>query len=318
MEIVILDGKTTNPGDLSWAPLEKLGALAVYDSTPPGLVAERAQNAEAVILNRVAMTRELMRRLPKLKFIGTLATGYNTIDTAAADELGITVCNVPLYCVETVAQCAFALLLSLCSHVETFSEPVRQGRWEDAVSMSFRESPIFELSGKTLGILGYGNIGACMARLGQALGMQILVYSRTKRELPKGCRWAGLEELFRESDALSIHCPLTEETRGLVDGRLLSLMKPTAYLINTARGAILNEPDLADALNSGRLAGAGLDVLTEEPPSPDNPLLTARNCILTPHIAWASRDARRRLIETVAENLRQFQNGTPQNVVNPR
>lgn len=296
MHIVILDGGSTNPGDVSWAPLRALGSVTVYDSTKPEEIVERAKNAEAVILNRNVISREIMQKLPKLRFIGLLATGYNTVDVKAAGELGITVCNVPLYCVETVAQQAFALLLELCNHTEKISAATRGGDWDKAETMSHSTHPLFELYGKTL-------------------GMKILVYSRTKRELPERYQWAELDALFKNADVVSLHCPLTDETRGLVNAERLNLMKPTAFLINTARGAVVDEAALAEALNSGCIAGAGLDVLVHEPPKKDDPLLAAQNCIVTPHIAWASRDARARLIETVAENLKAFRNGTPQNVV---
>lgn len=316
MKIVVLDGKTTNPGDISWAPLEALGELTVYDETPQELISQRAAGADALILNRVRLDRQTLRQLPHLRFIGALATGYNTIDTSAASELGITVCNVPLYCVETVAQHAFALLLCLCENVHLYSQTVRSGNWEQAVSMNYGPYPLHELTGKTMGILGYGNIGKCMANLGLALGMEVLFYSRTPKEAPEGCRWASLDTLFSESDVISIHCPLTPDTQGLVGESLLSRMKPSAFLINTARGAIVDSAALAQALNEGRIAGAGIDVLEQEPPALDAPLLTAKNCIITPHIAWASREARERLVQIVAENLRQYLAGTPQNVVN--
>lgn len=316
MNIVVLDGGTTNPGDLSWAPLEALGTLTVYPDTPPELVLDRAQHAQAVIVNRVHLTREMIDALPELAYVGTLSIGVNQVDGAAARERGIPLCNVPFYCVDTVAQHALSLLLCLCGQVHAFSDTVRGGGWDDAVAMSHTTRPMVELSGKTLGILGYGHIGAKMAGFGQALCMEVLVYSRTKKEAP-GCRWVSLEELFAESDVLSLHCPLTPETQGLVNRERLALMKPTALLINTARGGLIDEPALAAALNQGRLAGAGLDVLAQEPPAADCPLLTAKHCVITPHIGWASRQARARLVNTVAENLKAFLAGRPQNVANP-
>lgn len=315
MDIVVLDGGTTNPGDLSWAPLEALGRVTVYDSTPADCVVKRAQNAEALIVNRIVLNRAVLDALPKLRYIGTLATGYNTIDVRAAREKGVTVCNVPLYCVETVAQLTLALLLALCNRVEHLSAVTRSGGWNDAVEATHTTAPILELSGKTLGILGFGNIGRAVAQLGLALGMRVLVHSRTQRALPAGCTWCGFETLFETADVVSLHCPLTDETRGIVGASVLARMKPTALLINTARGALVDENALADALNSGRLAGAGLDVMAEEPPRPDHPLLTAKNCLITPHIAWASREARLRLIDAVAGNLRAFLAGQPVNVV---
>lgn len=315
MDIVVLDGGTTNPGDLSWAPLEALGRVTVYDSTPADCVVKRAQDAEALIVNRIVLNRAVLDALPKLRYIGTLATGYNTIDVRAAREKGVTVCNVPLYCVETVAQLTLALLLALCCRVEHLSAVTRSGGWNDAVEATHTTAPILELSGKTLGILGFGNIGRAVAQLGLALGMRVLVHSRTQRALPAGCTWCGFETLFETADVVSLHCPLTDETRGIVGASVLARMKPTALLINTARGALVDENALADALNSGRLAGAGLDVMAEEPPRPDHPLLTAKNCLITPHIAWASREARLRLIDAVAGNLRAFLAGQPVNVV---
>lgn len=315
MDIVVLDGGTTNPGDLSWAPLEALGRVTVYDSTPADCVVKRAQDAEALIVNRIVLNRAVLDALPKLRYIGTLATGYNTIDVRAAREKGVTVCNVPLYCVETVAQLTLALLLALCNRVEQLSAVTRSGGWNDAVEATHTTAPILELSGKTLGILGFGNIGRAVAQLGLALGMRVLVHSRTQRALPAGCTWCGFEALFETADVVSLHCPLTDETRGIVSASVLARMKPTALLINTARGALVDENALADALNSGRLAGAGLDVMAEEPPRPDHPLLTAKNCLITPHIAWASREARLRLIDAVAGNLRAFLAGQPVNVV---
>ncbi len=316
MKIVILDGQTTNPGDISWAPLEALGEVTAYDYTAPQDIVARAAGCEAVIMNRAPMTRAVMEALPELRFIGALATGYNTIDTKAAHELGITVCNVPLYCDKTVAQQTFALLLELTNHVSALSGTVRAGAgWNEAIRMSWTTHDLFELTGKTLGILGFGHIGQTVAALGAALGMRVLVHSRTKRDMPAGCEWADFDALFAESDVVSLHCPLNEETRHIVNGRVLRLMKPTALLLNTARGAVVDEAALASALNEGVIAGAGLDVLTDEPPKPDCPLLTAKNCVITPHIAWASRDARVRLVQTVADNLSAFLAGTPRNTV---
>ncbi len=317
MKITILDGGSTNPGDISWAPLEALGRLAVYHDTPPELIIPRSRDADALVLNRIPITRATIEQLPNLKCIAMLATGYNAIDTAAARELGVTVCNVPDYCAETVAQHALSLLLCLCQNVHCYSALVRAGKWEKAEKMNSTSLPLVELSGKTLGIVGYGGTGRKMAELGLALGMKILLSSRTRKEIPQGCRWADLETLFSQSDVVSLHCPLTEDTRHLAGEKLFSLMKPTAFLINTSRGGVVDSAALARALNSGKIAGAGLDVLEQEPPCPTDPLLTARNCVITPHIAWASKEARERLIAAVAENLAAFQRGTPQNVVNP-
>lgn len=316
MKIVILDGRTTNPGDISWEPISSLGELTVYGASFQEQVVDRCRDAEAVILNRLSMDRSTLEQLPKLRFIGMLATGYNAIDTKAAREHGIAVCNVPGYCGDMVAQQAVSLLLSLCGNVHKYSEKVHSGNWTEAVALNYGAHPLVELSGKTLGIVGFGSIGQKVAAIGQALGMNLLLYSRTRKNAPAGARWVELEELFAESDAVSLHCPLTPETRGLAGERLLSLMKPTAFLINTSRGAVVDSRALADALNAGRLAGAGLDVMEQEPPRADDPLLTAKNCVITPHIAWASREARERLVAAVAENLRAFQADAPQNVVN--
>lgn len=316
MKIVILDGGTTNPGDLSWGPLEALGELTVYSDTPPELLVSRSKDAEALILNRPALPRDILIELPRLRFVGMLATGYNAIDIRAARELGITVCNVPDYCADMVAQQAFSLLLCLCGNVHRYSELVRAGRWQEAVSLNSGACPLSELSGKTLGIVGFGSIGRRVAEIGLAFGMGILFYSRSEKNAPAGCRQTELTELFEKSDVVSLHCPLTSETRGLVSKELLARMKRRAFLINTARGGIVDSRALADALNTGALAGAGLDVMEQEPPKPDDPLLTAKNCIITPHVAWSSREARERLILTVAENLKAFQEGAPRNAVN--
>lgn len=316
MKIVVLDGGTTNPGDLSWEPLEQLGALTVYEQSPKELVLQRLEGAQAAIVNRITLGREEFSQLPQLRYVGTLATGYNTIDGKAARERGIPLCNVPHYCEEAVAQHALSLLLCLCNHVQRSSAMVRQGQWAQAVEKSHGTLSPLELAGKRLGIVGFGSIGKKLAGLGLALGMEVLLFSRTQQPAPKGCRWVELDVLFRESDVVSLHCPLNEATRGMVGAELLSHMKATAFLLNTARGGLVDEQALAQALNQGKLAGAGLDVLTQEPPPPDNPLLHARNCVITPHVAWATKEARGRLIEQVAENLRCFQEGHPQNVVN--
>lgn len=302
MNIVVLDGGTTNPGDLSWAPLEALGTLTVYPDTPPELVLDRAQHAQAVILNRVHLTREMIDTLPELAYIGTLSIGVNQVDGAAARERGIPLCNVPFYCVDTVAQHALSLLLCLCGQVHAFSDTVRGGGWDDAVTMSHTTRPMVELAGKKLGILGYGHIGAKMAGFGQALGMEVLVYSRTKKEAP-GCRWVSLEELFAGSDVLSLHCPLTPETQGLVNRERLALMKPTALLINCARGPIVDEAALIEALENGRLAGAGLDVTDPEPVAPDSPLFKLPNVIVTPHYAPTTVESATRVSKIAAENI---------------
>lgn len=316
MNIVILDGHNTNPGDLSWEPIERLGKLTVYDKSEPEEIAERTKDADVVVLCRAPFGAETFAASEQLKMIATLAIGYNTIDLPAANEHGVTVSNVPFYCVDAVAQMTFSLLLELCNNVGKYSALVRSGKWADGENANHTTMPFFELSGKTMGIFGFGTIGKAVAKIASAMNMRVLVNNRTKRELPEGCEWVSREELFAQSDVLSVNCPLTDETRGIIDKALLETMKPTAFLINTARGAVINEQDLADCLNDGTIAGAGLDVMTAEPPEDNNPLLTAKNCYITPHIAWASRDSRTRLIETVASNIEAFLSGNPQNVVN--
>lgn len=312
MNIVILDGGTTNPGDISWEPLERLGALRVYGETPASLVVKRGAGADVIVMNRIVVNRDIMEALPALKLIATLSTGYNTIDIAAAKELGITVCNVPHYCSQTVAQMAFALLLELCGKVSVHNSNVRNGRWSESAGDT--ALPIFELWGKTLGLIGCGSIGRAAAGIGKAFGMDILIHSRSGGHSDVG-REVSLDELLMKSDVVSIHCPLNDSTRGMIHREKLSIMKPTAFIINTARGAVINENDLSEALNSGTIAGAGLDVMVNEPPEKDCPLLTAKNCVITPHIGWASRDARLRLVSTVAGNIKAYFSGSPENVV---
>ncbi len=295
--------------------METLGELTIYDDTPYEQIVSRASDAEAVILNRCVIDRPLLSRLPKLRFLGTLATGYNSIDIKAARERGIPVCNAPDYCTDSVAQHTFSLLLSLCGHCEGQSRNLKENGWKAAEHTAML-NPIPELSGKIFGILGFGSIGQAVAKIALAFSMKVIYFNRSLKSFP-GCTQVSLKELFQKSDVLSIHCPLTDETRGLVDKALLSSMKPNSLLINTARGAILREEDLAEALNEGRIAGAGLDVLSEEPPKKEHPLLSAKNCILTPHIAWSSKEARQRVIEIVADNLKSFLSGQIQNIVNP-
>jgi glycerate dehydrogenase len=309
MKIVVLDGYTLNPGDLNWDGLRALGECEIHDRTPAAQVVERARDAEIVLTNKTVLDRAGIARLPRLRYIGVLATGYNVVDVVAAQERGIVVTNVPAYGTRSVAQHAFALLLELVQHVGDHATAVQNGRWTACPDFSFQDHPLIELDGLTMGIIGYGSIGRAVAGIARAFGMRVIVQSRSARES------VGLECLLRESDVVSVHCPLTPDTRELVNAARLGLMKPTAFLINTSRGPLINERDLADALNSGRLAGAALDVLSVEPPPADNPLLSARNCIITPHHAWATRAARERLLRVVVDNVRAFQSGPPQNVV---
>lgn len=316
MQIVVLDGYTLNPGDLSWDGLKMLGATTIYERSLPEEVVSRALEAEIVLTNKVVLSREVLGQLPRLKYIGVLATGYNIVDIQAARERGILVSNVPTYGSASVAQMAFAHLLNLTQHVAYHAQTVSEGRWSKAEDWCYWDHPLLELAGKTMGIVGFGRIGQATARIALAFGMEVLAYDTQPIPSSKGISAVDLETLFRQSDAISLHCPLTPATERLVNRERLAQMKPWAYLINTSRGGLIDESALATALNTGQIAGAGLDVLSEEPPRPDNPLLAAKNCFITPHIAWATRAARQRLLEIVVENLRSYLSGQPQNVVN--
>jgi glycerate dehydrogenase len=315
MNIVILDSFTTNPGDLSWAPLESLGSLVAYDRTDDADIVPRARDAEIVLTNKTLLSRGVIAALPRLKCICVLATGYNVVDVAAAKEHGVTVCNVPEYSTPNVAQAVFALLLELTNRTGHHDRTVHEGRWAACDDFCYWDGELVELAGLTLGIVGYGRIGQAVARVGRAFEMRILAHRRQATGPIDGGEYADLDRLFAESDVVSLHCPLTPATKELVNAARLARMKPTALLINTARGGLVNEADLAAALDAGTIAGAGLDVLSVEPPSAANPLLRARNCVITPHIAWATRNARRRLIEATAGNVAAFLAGRPQNVV---
>lgn len=322
MRIVVLDGYSVNPGDLSWVGLAALGEVTVYDRTAAGEVMKRAAEAEILLTNKVFLGREIIAALPRLRYIGVLATGVNVVDLAAAGERGIPVTNVPDYSTASVAQMVFAHLLEQTQQVGHHAQAVREGSWSACKDFCFWEKPLIELQGLTMGIVGFGRIGRRVAQAATAFGMQVLVHTAHPERYPEakdleGLRFADLETLFRQSDVISLHCPLTPETERLVNAERLALMKPSAYLINTGRGPLIDESALAAALNQGRLAGAGLDVLSVEPPPADHPLLQTRNCIITPHIAWATRAARERLMATVTENVRAFLSGHPVNVVNP-
>jgi glycerate dehydrogenase len=312
MRIVVLDGFTTNPGDVSWAALEALGSLTVHDRTSPGDVVARAADADVVLTNKTRLGRAEITALPRLRCISVLATGHDVVDSAAARERGIPVCNVPEYGTANVVQATFALVLELTNRTGHYDATVRAGRWSACPDFCYQAGNLVELAGLTLGIVGYGRIGQGVAAVGRAFGMRILAHRRSHA----GPEHVDLDRLFAESDVVSLHCPLTPDTRALVNAARLALMKPTAFLVNTARGALVDEAALAAALDAGRIAGAGLDVLSVEPPPATNPLLAARNCVITPHVAWATRAARTRLIERTAENLRAFAAGTPRNVVN--
>lgn len=316
MNICVLDGYTLNPGDLSWTELQQLGPVVIHDRTPPTDIIVRAANAEIVLTNKTPLTRATLAALPKLKYIGVLATGTNVVDLPAARERGIPVTNVPAYGSRSVAQATFALLLELTLRTGHHAQRVREGDWTRAADWCFWDSPLVELDGLTLGIVGLGRIGVTVAEIGRAFGMQVVAYNPSAKSAPPFVRFADLETLFRASDVVSLHCPLTPQTKNLVNAERLDWMNPSAYLLNTSRGPLIDEPALAEALNAGRLAGAGLDVLSVEPPPADNPLLSARNCIVTPHNAWGTRAARARLLHIAVENVRAFVDGKAQNVVN--
>jgi len=315
MTIVVLDGHTLNPGDLSWARLESLGDCRVYDRTAAGAVVERAADAPVVLTNKTRLDAATMERLPALRYVGVLATGYNVVDLAAARRRGVVVTNVPAYSTDSVAQLTFALLLELTHHVGLHAQTVRDGQWSACEDFCYRRTPLIELAGLTMGIVGFGRIGRTVGRIAAAFGMPVLAHDAQPPSSAPDVAFVGLDELLGRSDVVSLHCPLTPETTGLIDAGRLARMKPTAMLLNTCRGPVVDEAALADALNAGRLAGAGLDVLSVEPPPADNPLLTARNCVITPHIAWATRSARQRLMDVAVDNVRAFLGGQPVNVV---
>ena len=318
MNIVILDGYAANPGDNPWESIERLGDVTVYDRTMDHHFFERAAEADVIITNKVLLTEQRLDKLNKLKCICVLATGVNNVDIEAAGARGIVVCNVPAYSTASVAQYTFALLLELCHRVGHHDTQVRAGRWTAGPDFCFWDSPQVELDGKTFGIVGFGQIGSRVGAIAHAMGMNMIATTRTSKPAPghEPFAWASLEEVFARSEVVSLHCQLTEDNAGFVNARLLGMMKPTAFLINTSRGAIMNEKDLAAALNEGRLAGAALDVVAAEPIRADNPLLKARNCIITPHIAWAALEARQRLIQITAQNVSSFIAGNPVNAVN--
>ena len=317
MKIVILDAYAANPGDLSWDEFAALGELTVYDRTAPEDVAARIGDAEVVFINKVRLTDDIFAACPNLKLVSILATGYNIVDLAAAKRRGITVCNVPGYSTRAVVQMTFALLLEICQQVGLHSGAVHTGRWQTCPDFCFWDRPLIELDGKTMGIVGYGAIGSAVGTVAQALGMKLLVTARHEKPVPEGARFVSLPELLAQSDVVSLHCPQTEENARMIDAGALAQMKDGAILLNTARGGLLDEQAVADALRSGKLLAAGMDVVSAEPIRADNPLLTAPNCFLTPHIAWAPLETRRRLQTISAENLRAFLAGKPQNVVNP-
>jgi glycerate dehydrogenase len=315
MKIVVTDGYALNPGDLDWGVIENLGDLTVYDRTPQELVAERCADADIILTNKTPITKDAISQLANTKLISVLATGYNIVDTAAAREKGIVVCNVPGYSTASVAQQTFALLLELINHTGLYAASVANGDWVRSKDWSYSIAPVTELADKTMGLVGFGNIGKQTAAIASALGMKVLYHTPNKKEGIENATYASLEELFAQSFVVSLHCPLTPSNHKFVNTALLGLMKPTAYLINTSRGQLIDEAALATSLNSGLIAGAGLDVLSTEPPAADNPLLTAKNCIITPHIAWGTKEARQRVMGITAKNIQAFKDGQPVNVV---
>ncbi|HYH55567.1 MAG TPA: D-2-hydroxyacid dehydrogenase [Anseongella sp.] len=318
MKIVALDGHTLNPGDLSWDEIERLGELTVYERTAPSEVYDRCKGADIILTNKAVVGADTIQRLQALKYIGVTATGYNVVDIDAARKKGVPVTNAAGYSSPSVAQHVFSLLLALCTRAEAHAESVKKGDWAASKDFCYwLQSPV-ELSGKTMGIVGLGEIGKATARIALALGMKVIAsHKHPRRDAMEGVSFTSLETCFMESDVVSLHCPLNEENKGFVNSALLASMKAEAYLINTSRGPLVNEQDLADALNKRIIAGAGLDVLSSEPPAADNPLITAKNCLITPHIAWASKASRQRLMQIVAGNIKAFLEGNPVNVINP-
>jgi len=323
MKIVVLDGYTLNPGDISWEGLEKLGDLTVYDRTAydlsgQDLIIERAKDADILFTNKTPITREIMDKIPNLKFIGVLATGYNVVDVVAAKEKGIVVTNIPTYGTAAVGQMAIALLLELCHHVGAHSDSVFRGEWANNADWCYWNYPLIELDGKTMGIIGYGRIGQVTGRIAQAMGMKVLAYDEYQNKALESetMKYVSLDELLANSDVIALHCPLFESTKGIINKNTIAKMKDGVMIINNSRGPLIVEEDLAEALNSGKVAGAAVDVVMTEPIKPDNPLLKAKNCIITPHISWAPKESRQRLMNIAVDNLEKFLAGTPVNVVN--
>jgi glycerate dehydrogenase len=313
MQIVVLDGYTLNPGDLSWDELKLLGDVKIYDRTPADKTIEKAGTAEIILTNKTLLMAPEIKELHRLKYIGVLATGYNVVDTEAAKKKGIVVTNVPAYGTMSVAQHVFALIMEFFNGVGMLSDGVRKGRWSRSIDFCYWDEPLTELAGLTIGIVGFGRIGKAVATIAEAFGMRVIVSDPSS---VADYKKFSLNELFMHSDIVTLHCPLTPETKGIINSDRLKLMKSSALLVNTARGSLIVEKDLAEALNKGRLAGAALDVLSDEPPGADNPLLSAKNCIITPHVAWASLSARRRLMDIAISNIRKYISGNPVNVVN--
>ncbi len=310
MKIVVFDGYSLNPGDLDWSGLNEFGEYMVYDRTGSNEIIERAIDADVILTNKTCMSDEVMGQLPNLKFIGVLSTGYNTIDIAAAKRRGIIVTNTPSYSTNSVAQMVFAHILNITQQVAHYTDEVHQGTWERSKDFCFRDTELTELTGLKLGIIGYGTIGQAVARIALGFGMEICAYThKSFLQIPREVTVLSLDEIYKQCDVISLHCPLDEHNQGMINAEALKKMKPTAILINTGRGGLINEQDLANALDNNVIAAAGLDVLSCEPPKSNNPLLKAKNCYITPHIAWATKASRTRLITIVLENLREFHSG---------
>lgn len=319
MKIVVLDGYTLNPGDLTWDGFRGLGEFNLYDRTPAALIKERSKGAQILITNKTPLTRDTIEALPELLYIGVLATGYNVVDIAAAKERGIPVTNIPTYGTASVAQMTFALILELCHHVAEHSQSVFDGDWVKSEDFCYWKHPLIELNGKTLGIIGFGRIGRQTAQIAAAFGMNVIAFDKFKGTAPENMnfRWTEtVDDLLQSSDIVSLHCPLLPDTQGIICKDTLAKMKESAFLINTSRGPLINDKDLTDALNNNVIAAAALDVLSVEPPKADNPLFGAKNCIITPHISWATKEARSRLMDMAADNLKAYLSGKPVNVVN--
>lgn len=317
MKIVVLDGYAANPGDLSWDALKALGECVVYDRTTPAELPERAKDADVLLTNKVVINADSMEKLPNLKYIGVLATGYNIIDTEAAHAHGIVVTNIPAYSTNSVAQMVFAHILNITQRVGHYSHHIKKdAAWTNSKDFCYWDTPLMELDGMKMGIIGLGNTGMATAKIALSFGLEVYAYtSKPQEQLPEGIRSASIDEIFKECDIVSLHCPLTEKTKHLINSERLKTMKPTAIVINTGRGPLVNEQDLADALNNGVIYAAGVDVLSTEPPKADNPLLTAKNCFITPHIAWATKAARVRLMDIAVNNLKGFIEGKAKNVI---
>lgn len=318
MNIVELDGYAANPGDLSWEPLRELGELTVYDRTPASLVVERAKDADIILINKVIIDEEVLSQLPRLKYIGVLATGYNVVDVEAAKRRGIVVTNIPAYSTESVAQMTFAHILNITNRIGHYARQSREGRWSSNPDFCYWDTKLCELSGKTIGIVGLGNIGMRVATIARFFGMDVFAYtSKNSADLPEGIQKTTLDGLYAVSDIVTLHCPLTADTRHLINAESLAKMKEGSILINTGRGPLVDEEAVAEALASGHLGGYGADVMIDEPPSPNNPLLAQRNAFITPHIAWATREARQRLMDICVSNVKAFIEGKRLNIVNP-